>query len=396
MNLKSLEQLLSPTGQEALTAAGELAPTEARYPACYDRLRKHWPENIARAALDTVLLRQRARTKFTHADRMYFDREALTMASGEAVSAYRAARFAPFSTVADLCCGIGSDAIGLAQAGCDVTAIDRDPLRVRMAAANLAAFGLPGQFRCADVLTDPLPDCAAVFVDPGRRPGGRRTLAIADYEPPVAAVCQRLQTRHPTPRRIGFKTAPGIPWDDVQSWPGEVEFLSSAGELKECILWQEPERETPLVRATLLPGPFHLSADSAEIETVEEEITAPGRYLYDPDPAISRAGLLPVLAAQIGATRIEPGSGGFCTADQRIDTPFAAGYRVDDVLPFHIKRVGDWLAHRHVGRITIVKRSSSADAEALMKRWKLRGDRHQTVILTRAQGEAVAILATRL
>lgn len=393
MNLEQFEQLLAPAGQAALTAARELAPTETRYPACYDRLRKHWPEPVARAALDMVLLRQRARAKFPHAEQMYFDREALEMASGESVSAYRATRFAAYDLVADLCCGIGADALGLAQAGCAIVAVDRDPLRVRMTEANLAAFGFSGQFLRADVLTDPLPDCDAAFVDPSRRPGGRRVLAIHDYEPPVLDVHQRLLRPPLAPRRIGFKAAPGLPWEDVQSWPGEVEFLSSAGELKECVLWHVADSDTRIVRATVLPGPYHLATDAGEAVT---DVTAPGRYLYDPDPAVSRSGLLPVLAGQIGATLIEFGSGGFCTSDQRVETPFAAVYQVDDVLPFHIKRVGDWLASRRIGRITIVKRDSTADADALMKRWKLRGEQHQTVILTRAQGEAVAILATRL
>jgi hypothetical protein len=147
------------------------------------------------------------------------------------------------------------------------------------------------------------------------------------------------------------------------------------------------------VRAVILPGPHCLEADSGRIA---EEVTAPKRYLYDPDPAVSRSGLLPVLAGQLGATLIEPGTGGFCTSDDWVQTPFAAVYRVEELLPFHARRVGAWLKAHDTGRITVVKRGSSVDAEELVKRWKLRGNQHRTVILTRTEGEEVAIIAERL
>ena len=92
----TFDQLLGPAGRAAQYAAAELAPTEPKYPACLDRLRKHFPDALARAALDTIMLRPKARAKFDRADRMYFSREALEMATSEAVARYRAGRFAPF------------------------------------------------------------------------------------------------------------------------------------------------------------------------------------------------------------------------------------------------------------------------------------------------------------
>ena len=132
------------------------------------------------------MLREKARVKFTRADEMFFTREALEMASAEPVARYRAGRFAAFGTVADLCCGIGGDAIGLASAGLAVVAVDRDPLRVRMAEANLAAYGLTcADSSARDALTADLSDCAAAFADPGRRRDGRRTLSPHESEPPL-------------------------------------------------------------------------------------------------------------------------------------------------------------------------------------------------------------------
>src|SRR6516225_9221446 len=120
MELDAFRLLMTAEGQSALTRAAALGPTEATFLTCFDAVRKHHPPTLAKAALETALLRSRARDKFTDADRMYFTREALEQATGEAVARHRANRFARFGSVADLCCGIGGDALALAAAGTTV------------------------------------------------------------------------------------------------------------------------------------------------------------------------------------------------------------------------------------------------------------------------------------
>ena len=71
-------------------------------------------------------------------------------------------------TLADLCCGIGGDAIALARAGIRVLAVDRDPLACAAARANAEALGLAEliEVRCADVTEVDTAGYDAVFVDP--------------------------------------------------------------------------------------------------------------------------------------------------------------------------------------------------------------------------------------
>src|SRR6266511_2969792 len=107
MDLAQLTDLQSPARQAALAQAVELAPDESTFLACHNRLVKFFPPALTRAALETALLRRRARAKFRHADRMFFTREALEQASSEPVARHRARRFAGLGVVADLCCGIG-------------------------------------------------------------------------------------------------------------------------------------------------------------------------------------------------------------------------------------------------------------------------------------------------
>ncbi len=386
MDVATFEQLLGPVGRSALAAATDLRPTVAKYPACFDRLCKHFSPDLARAALDTVLLRERASGKFSRAGAMFFTREALEMASAEPVARHRAGRFATFDTVADLCCGIGGDAVGLASAGLAVVAVDRDPLRVRMAEANLAAYELSGRFVCADVRSADLAGYAAAFADPGRRPGGRRTLSLNESEPPLAELVGRFPDGFP----LGVKVAPGLPKEELTDFDASPEFVSVSGELKECVLWFGPLRSAD-VRATVLPGPHTLAGDP----DVQAELGPVRTYLYDPDPAVTRAGLVGTLGRLLSAHQIDPRIA-FLSSEELVPTPFASAYRLEEVLPFHARRVGEWLRARGIGRVTVVKRGSAADADELVSRWRLRGDGHRAVILTRADGRWVALIGERL
>ena len=386
MNVATFAELLSPIGQQALLTAVEFEPTLAKYPACFDRLRKTVSADLARAALDTVLLRQKAVKKFPHAHKLYFTREAYEMSSGAGIARYRAARFASFNTVADLCCGIGGDAMGLAATVHSVIAVDYDPLRVMMTQANLAAMGLQATCIVGDVLTLPLPNVGAAFADPSRRNGERRTLSVADYQPALAALMRRWPTGFP----LAVKIAPGVPRDDLVSLDAEVEFISVDGELKECVLWFGP-LATAKVRATVLPTGATLTGDPQQ----RAELGEVQAIVYDPDPSISRSGLVGTLASQLDAIQFDPNIA-FLTSDTLQESPFATAYRVVEVLPFHEKKLGMWLRANQIGRVTIVKRGSSADVNELMTKWNLRGDVHRDILLTRVASKAVAIVAKRI
>lgn len=383
MNWETFELLRSPVGAEALAAAAELGTALDRYPASFDRLRKRFPAELARAALDTAMLREKARAKFARAAEMFYTREALEMATSEPVAEYRATRFVGFARVADLGCGIGGDAIALAAAGHDVVAVERDPLLARMAEANLAVHGHSANVVCGDALAVPL-DVDAAFADPGRRPGGRRTLDPEAYEPPVSALVARFPRGFP----LAIKVAPGIDRDSLTAFDADAEFVSRDGELKECMLAFGPLR-TSTPRATVLPGPHTLECTGTKAEL--GDIAA---YVYDPDPAVARAGLMAELGKLLGAHQFDPGIA-FLTSDTLLPTPFASAYRIEAAMPCRPRKIGEWLRAHDIGRVTVVKRGSSADADALVKGWKLRGDGHRAVLLTRLAGEPTALVGER-
>jgi SAM-dependent methyltransferase len=390
LDLSTFEALFTPAGQAVLSEAAELGPSEETFLADLTRLQKRYPSELAKAALETVILRARAQRKFSRAGQMYFSREALEQSSGEAVARYRGARYAPFSSVGDLACGLGGDALGLADTGSAyLTLVDFDPLRLALARANLAAGGHAGRatFVCADLTSAPLPAVEALWFDPARREQGRRVFSVDAYHPPLSIINSWLVQRP----AMGVKISPGVDLAELAGYAAETEFISEAGELKESVLWFGALRSAPgpgsFRRATLLPGPHTLLADPAAVST----LSAPQAYLYEPDPAILRAGLVTTLAAQINARQIDS-SIGYLTSETLTPTPFARAFAIEAALPFQLKRLRAALRARGVGQVTVKKRGSPLEPEALIRQLKLSGPESRIVFLTQVSGKPYALI----
>jgi hypothetical protein len=400
MDHATFEALLSPLGQSAIAAAAELNPTEESFLACLTRLQKQFPSGLAKAALETGILRVKARGKFSRADAMYFTREALEQASGEMIARYRAERYQSFASVADFGCGIGGDTLGLA-AHCPVAAADVDPLRLAMAAQNLAAYGCRERVTLVhgDLTRMQLPTVDAIFFDPARRAEGRRKFSVRDYQPPLAVVCE-WQTHTPA---IGVKISPGVDLRELADDEGratgapvfgppssvEIEFISVHGELKECALWFGPLK-TATRRATLLPGRHTLISNPQS----SISLGPPLRYLYEPDPAILRAGLVTTLAAQLGAHQLDADIA-YLTAGALTPTPFARAFVIEEAFPFQLKRLRERLRALRVGQVTVKKRGSPLAPEELIHKLRLSavsGPESRVVFLTHVRGEPYVLI----
>ncbi|MFO0930489.1 MAG: class I SAM-dependent methyltransferase [Gemmataceae bacterium] len=384
MDLATLEQLLTAVGQEALRAATALAPDDATFLAAHRRLSKRYPADLTRAALETALLRRRAVGKFSRADRMYFTREALEQASSEPVARHRARRFAGRGPIADLCCGIGGDALALAAVA-PVVAVDLDPVRLRMAGLNAAAYDVADRVRLVegDALQVDLTGVAAVFADPHRRVDGRRVVSMADARPSLAELMARLPRDLP----LAVKLAPGLPSAEVAALPGEVEFIALDGELKECVLWAGAFRQTAR-RATLLPTGATLTAD---VLPLAPPPGPPRAWLHDIDAAVVRAGLTGELARLLNAHPLDAAVA-CLTGDAAHDTPFTRRYAIEAVLPVDRRRIQEYLRTHGVGRIQVRRIGASLDVAELERRLKLTGDSFRTLVLTPVDGRAQAIV----
>src|SRR5262249_14141540 len=128
----------------------------------------------------------------------------------------------------------------------------------------------------------------AVFIDPARRAGGRRPPGRGSGTPPGLG---------PAPARAGPPgggQAPARPpaaaarrtWGGGQAWRGG----------RAC----PAAHPQPATRATVLPGGHTLTPGPGGPVPVRP----PGGFLLDPNPAVTRAGLVEDLARSVGAWKI--------------------------------------------------------------------------------------------
>lgn len=417
MDLEALRQLAEPAGWALLA---DLPPYDEKQSlALGTALRQAgFAPELVSAALTQSRLRARATGKFGDlAADMLFTPDGLEQATRLSVAARHAHRFrsAGVRVVADLGCGIGADALALAGMALDVVAVERDPVTALVAAVNLRqlpeARVVAGDALDPEVLRDVLAGTSTgpvdgVWADPARRTSRGRLHRLEDYSPAVADLLA-LRSRVPA---LGMKLGPGIAHRDL---PGDAlaQWLSVAGDVLEADLWfadlapEGPGRGAVVVgrdgRATTLldpgdptgpitPAPSGPGASGGE---------AVGRYVFEPDGAIIRAGLVHRVAERLDARLLDP-TIAFLTGDRLpADDDTArcvATFRVLDVMPYSLKRLRSYLRERQVGTLEIKKRGWDLDPARLRQQLALRGTASGTIILTRVAGEHRVVVVERV
>jgi hypothetical protein len=380
MDADGLSRLLAPDGWALLSA---LPPYDERLAMpLAERLRADGlhPSLVA-AALTQSRLRAKAHAKLgDFADGMLFTSEGLEQATRLEVAAHHARRYrdAGLTHVADLTCGIGADSMALAGVGLRVTAAELDEMTAAIATVNLRHFP-EAVVRHTDGLTLDLDDVDGVFVDPARRAGGSRVFDPRAYAPPLDAVLA-LRDRVAA---LGLKLGPGIAHKDLPAG-ARAQWVSAGGDVVELGLWFGPLAPEGPGRSALVIGAGHAHVLAPD-EPAHAHVGAVGGYLYEPDGAVIRAGLVGDVALEVRGRLVDP-TIAYVTSDERHETPFATGYRVLDQMPFGLKRLRTYLRERRVGRLTIKKRGTAVTPEQLRRQLDLRGDQEATIVLTRLAG----------
>lgn len=394
MDHAELSALLTPEGLRLVDSLHISSTADAA--AAVSRLRREGlSPDLVSAAVGQARLRERARAKFgPFADRMLFTRAGLEQATRLAVAARHAGRFrdAGMHRVADLGCGIGGDALGLAGIGLDVLAVDADEITAAIAAYNLAPFGDTARVRHGRAEDTPLDGIDGVWLDPARRTAGHgetRRLTASDYTPALPwafDVARQLPT--------GIKLGPAFDRDDI---PDDVEaqWISADGSTIELVLWSGALARPGIRRAALVlrgDTAAELTAAADASDAAERPL---GAYLHEPDGAVIRARLIGEVARSLDAGMLAGGTA-YMTSDDAKTTPFAATFRVREVLPLRTRDIDAVLRREAIGTLEIKKRGVDVDPAQFRKKLALSGPNSATLFLTRIGDRRAAVLADRV
>jgi SAM-dependent methyltransferase len=391
METLELVELLSPEGLRLLDSLPEWSSTDDVVRSVAALRKEGYGPGLVAAVLSQSRLRVRARSKFgPFADRMLFTESGLEQATRLQVAAQHAGRFqkAGISWVADLGCGIGADALAIAALDLEVTGVERDEVTAAIAAFNLAPWS-NARIEHEDATRFALDGVDGVYLDPARRTSSRRLGNPADWSPSLEFAFD-VARRFPT----GIKLGPGV---DRSLIPDECEaqWISVGRDVLEVGLWFGGLARPGIRRAALIVSDQGTSELTAGADSVDADLGDLGDYLYEPDGAVIRARLIGDLVRSVGGRMLDH-SIAYFTADEPIASPFAAGFRVREVFPFDEKLLKRELATRKVGTLEIKKRGMDVDPATLRARLALKGPNSATLILVRAGGKRLALLADRL
>lgn len=443
MKENALQPVLTPEGfqlLESLSGLGSYTPKLATKLNQGLRKRGVAPDLVA-AILTQMELREAARDKFgPFADSLLLTRDGLEQATRLTVAAHHAARFrrAGCQKVADLGCGIGAESLAFAGVGLLVEAFEIDEATAAAALMNLRAFP-EAKVTQADVTALDWEALRAhgvdgAFADPARRDKHGRKLKPKHWHPPLSVV---LGWRAEVPcENLGVKVAPGI---DYQELPGdaEVTWVSVGGELVEAGIWLGDLREKPGRSALLIGADGHVRAalrdpdcGAADVPARQAEVIASegdlGRWIFEPDAAVIRAGLVARVAELARARCVSPGiayltgdglgaagadSRGTIAADGAASATgstvadslgacqkLGACFEVLEVYPLDEKPLKKALKSRGVRSLEIKKRGADITPSHLRKKILAKPDpqgEDLTLIATRIAGRHRAILARR-
>lgn len=395
MESAELRELLTPEGVALLDSLpAYTSSTDVLKMVANLRKDGNSPSLVA-TVLTQAKLRSKAVAKFgDFAQRMLFTEAGLEQATRLPVAALHAGRYvrAGLTSVADLGCGIGADALAFAGAGLNVHAVDADEVTAAITTYNLAPFPEASVSHGTAEETD-LSDVESVYLDPARRTSGHtntsRLSSSEDYSPSLDFAFG-LATKLPT----GIKLGPGFDRDLI---PGdcEAQWISVNGDVVEVGLWFGPLKREGITRAALVIDNDGLHELTSAADSADAEVGELGKYLYEPDGAVIRARLIGDLARSIGAHMLDEHIA-YMSSDVVVSTPFASTFEVVEEFALDVKVLAKELKARGIGTLEIKKRGVDIDPAEFRKRLSLSGKNSATLFLTRLGERRVALLAQRV
>jgi hypothetical protein len=168
--------------------------------------------------------------------------------------------------------------------------------------------------------------------------------------------------------------------------------VSLDGECKEATVWFGELAGATAWRATALPNGATLTGDPLAAVV---DFSEPLRYVFDPDPAVVRAGLVDVLAEHLDVHRLDAAEE-YLTSDREIASPFVRGFEVLANLPNNDRAVRDFFRGSNFGDVEIKCRHIPIHADAIRRKLPLPGTTRGTLIFARVSGKSRAIVCQRL
>ena len=279
--------------------------------------------------------------------------------------------------VADLTGGMGIDTLAFAKVAEHVDYVERDPMLCSLMEHNLRALGITNvTVHCADSMEWLATDVhfSLIFIDPARRAtSGRKVAAFEDCTPNIIEHAGLLRSHC---QRLMVKASPMIDIDLAcrqLGEVGEVHIVGVKGECKEVLFVCGESTGGPRVTC----GDFSFTR-AEEAATEGRYCQNVGRYLYEPDTTLMKAGPFKLIGQRYGLAQLGRNTHLY-TSDERVDEFPGRVFEVLQELKLSRKEV---LAAIPGGKAHVVTRNYPVEAAALQRQLGLKEGGERFVVAT--------------
>jgi len=397
MRLDELHALFEPGVLALIDAHADDDPAEF---AMKFHGRKELP---VRAISEQIACRRKAAGKLPSLSRypLLYTKLALEQASGERAADWKSGLMSG-RRMLDLTGGLGIDTSFFARSFDHVVYCERDEVLAEMAERNrqvLAIWNVETRRGASEEILGGYPDDAFdwIYVDPARREAKGRSVGLEASSPDVVRLHDLMLRKAP---RICIKASPAIESEGLQGkLPAlrSIVVVSVGGECKEVLLFLERGRTAdhpPSVRAVCIDdGVFSIS--SRDDEPSERAVAhGPGRWLYEPDPAIIKARLSTELAAALGLEFLNA-SVDYLTSDRFVVAFPGRSFRIESCLPFKPKTFRGELSRLGITGAAIQRRDFPLSPEQLRQQFRIKEGSEVFLFFTRDASGAMVWLSCR-
>lgn len=330
---------------------------------------------------------------------IYPPKISMEQCSSEHTARYKAALVGG-KRFADMTGGFGIDFSYICRGFKEAFYIERNDKLCDIARENFALLGL-GHAKVMngnseDVLAA-LPQLDWIFVDPARRDGdGRKVVALSDCEPNVVELEETMLAKA---TNVMIKCSPmlditlacrqlrnvvGIHVVAVNNECKELLFVLGLGRVERSLV-----RCVNILKDCVQEFAFTLQEESVSCATYCSNV---GKFLYEPNVAIQKAGCHNTLSQRLGLNKLHPNSQLY-TSDEHVSSFPGRIFEVVDVLGFSktdIKKV------QTLQKANITVRNFPESVQVLRKRLKLSdGGDSYIFATTLSGGEKVLVLCKK-
>lgn len=338
--------------------------------------------------LSLIAVQKKFQQKIENVEKLIITDLGGQQASSSELAKYHAEKFAEFETVADLCCGNGIDLIYLARSKKQVYAVDLNADTLEIAKYNCRASDINNVVFLIQKAEEFQKKVEAIYADPDRRPANQRKIKPDELNPTL----QDIMKLNKITGNIAVKLSPAMDYQKLALPPDcTLEFISEKGTMKEILLCLGKLSTSNTERkAVLLPQRIEIC--NSRIKLNIEEIN---KYIFEPDSAIIRGGLVQECGNLIGYNLIDKKLA-LLTGGNKIKSELGNCYRVRTIFAYDLKALHRYCRRNDIGEIIIKTRGFPMSVEELRKKIKVKGTKRIVLFIIRKSDNHQMILADRL